>query len=80
MGEKNNDMLQLGGLWVNETKKGEKYMVGYLGGLRLLVFKNKYKKEDKHPNYIMYVAAQDHDKSAKEDDDMLDIDNEDIAF
>jgi len=77
MSENGKKMLQLGGLWVNESKKGEKYMVGYLGNLRLLVFKNQYKKEDKHPHYVMYLAEQDHEKESAKDDDILD---EDVAF
>lgn len=48
-------MMQLGGLWLNESRGGEKYMVGYLGNLKLLVFKNKYKENDTQPDYIMYV-------------------------
>lgn len=81
MAEKNNDMLQLGGLWQNTSKKGEKYLVGYLGNLRLIIFKNKYKKEEKHPSHIMYLAAQDFDKEDEQTDDILDDENdEDVAF
>lgn len=73
-------MLQLGGLWINESKKGEKYMVGYLGNLRLLVFKNQYKEEEKHPDYIMYVDEKDREEKGKSDDDMLGASSEDVAF
>lgn len=74
-----SSMLQLGGLWINESKKGEKYMVGYLGNLRLLIFKNQYKKEEKHPDYIMYVDEKERKEENAEADDMLDT-SEDVAF
>lgn len=81
MTEKNNDMLQLGGLWQNTSKKGEKYLVGYLGNLRLIIFRNKFKKEEKHPTHIMYLAAKDFDKDDENGDDILDDGNlEDVAF
>lgn len=81
MAEKNNDMLQLGGLWQNTSKKGEKYLVGYLGNLRLIIFRNKYKEEDKHPSHIMYVAKQEYDKDADAGDDIFDEDDPaDVAF
>lgn len=51
-------MLQLGGLWVNESKNGNKYMTGYLGNLKLMVFRNNYKTDDKHPDYVMYLAEK----------------------
>jgi len=57
------EMIQLGGLWQNDDKDGQTFFSGYLGNAKLLIFKNGYKKEDKHPDYIMYVAA----KEKKED-------------
>lgn len=60
MSEPNNnkkgEMIPLGGLWVNETKDGQQYLSGYLGQAKLLIFINQYKQEDKHPDYVMYVA------------------------
>lgn len=54
-------MLQLGGLWVNESKSGTKYMTGYFGNLKLMIFRNNYKSEDKHPDYVMYLAEKPRD-------------------
>lgn len=48
-------MIQLGGLWKGTDKQGNEYFSGYLGNARLIIFKNGYKKEDKHPDYVMYV-------------------------
>jgi hypothetical protein len=52
-----SEMIKLGGLWVNETKAGEKYFSGKLSPTtNVLIFKNKYKESEKHPDYIMYLA------------------------
>jgi uncharacterized protein (DUF736 family) len=51
-----SDLINLGALWLNESKNGEKYMSGYLGEARLVIFKNKHKEEDKHPDYKVFIA------------------------
>lgn len=56
--EQQNNMLQVTGLWLNEAQSGEKYMIGYLGNMRVLIFKNRYKTEEKHPDYVMNFAAK----------------------
>jgi len=51
----NND--KIGALWLKEDKNGKKYMSGEieLNGekVNILIFKNKYKKKDSHPDYII---------------------------
>ena len=53
-----NDMIQLTGLWINKSESGEVYMVGYLGNTKVLIFKNKFKTDDKHPDYTLNIAAK----------------------
>lgn len=48
-------MLQISALWKKE-KNGKTYLSGKLGNSNLLVFPNSYKEEDKHPDYLVYVA------------------------
>jgi len=48
-------VIKLTGLWVAKDKKGDQYFSGTLGGGKLLIFKNKHKEEDKHPDYILYI-------------------------
>ena len=51
-------LIKLGGLWINETKDGEKYFNGKLSPTtKVMIFKNKYKDTENHPDYIMYLAA-----------------------
>lgn len=45
----------IGALWLGESKNGTKYMSGEveIDGVKhkIIVFKNKYKEEDRHPDY-----------------------------
>ena len=45
---------QLGALWIKESAKGQ-YMSGYIEingeKIKIICFKNTYKKEDKHPDW-----------------------------
>jgi hypothetical protein len=59
MSEKSGSgLIQLTGLWKGTDKNGNPTLTGTLGGARVMIFKNNYKKEDKHPDYIVYLAEQ----------------------
>lgn len=45
-------MIKLCALW--KSKNG-KALTGRLGNLKLVVTKNNYKKEDKQPDYVVFV-------------------------
>lgn len=50
-------LIEFTGLWVNESRNGEKYFSGNVSGrMKLLIFKSKHKETDKHPDYIAYLA------------------------
>ena len=55
--EKGN-LLRVGGLWKEETKTGDTYLSGSWGGVKILVFKNSHKSEDRHPDYNMFLAEK----------------------
>jgi len=48
---------KIGALWLNTSKSGTKYMSGSveIDGVvtKIVVFKNSYKEEDKHPDYVI---------------------------
>ena len=57
----------IGALWVKESGKCGKYMTGQIdiepasemsegNIIKLVVFKNTYKKEDKHPDYRIFIS------------------------
>jgi len=55
---KQSNLVRVGALWLGEGRNG-KYMSGRIElnegqEVRILVFKNNYKEEDKHPDYIIY--------------------------
>jgi len=53
---RNSSMLEITGLWANKSKNGDTYYSGYMGKSAILIFKNNYKTEDKHPDLRMFVA------------------------
>lgn len=64
-----NKFLNVTGLWAKKDKNGQSYMVGSLGpSISVLIFKNKNKEDEKHPDYIMYFAPKEKkEKSASEE-------------
>ena len=44
---------KIGSLWVNKEKG---YMSGTINEERVVIFKNGFKTEDKHPDYIVYKS------------------------
>lgn len=66
-------MLQFGGLWINESKKGTKYMAGYFGNLSLKIFRNSFKKNSNEPDYIMYLAEKPYNTETTEEKSEDDI-------
>ena len=51
----------IGALWLNESQAGKKYMSGTItiGGVtqKVVVFRNTYKEEPKHPDYRVYEST-----------------------
>lgn len=66
--QQSNDMVSLGGLWVNRDKNGEIYFSGYLGNAKLLIFRNKKKEQDNQPDYYMNLVNKPRPQSASADD------------
>lgn len=55
---KNNSgkMLNVTGLWIQESSKGVKYLQGRVGGAYLKAFKNTTKRNDKDPDYNLRLS------------------------
>lgn len=52
-----NDLIMLGGLWLNEARSGERYMSGRLGlGGKILIFKNLKKGSENDPDYYLMIG------------------------
>ena len=56
----------IGGLWLKTGKSGSKFMSGNIeiDGKKhsFVVFKNQYKREDKHPDYQIYQGRDNESK------------------
>jgi len=52
------DMMSIMGLWENTDKRGNKYLSGNLGGIRVLIFKNTYKQGEREPDYRLNIAKR----------------------
>ncbi len=51
-------MIKLGALWAGNGKEGSPVLSGQINGdVRIVIFKNGYKTEDKHPDYLLYIEA-----------------------
>lgn len=63
---KGSGLVKLGALW--QTPEDSKLALsGVLGDANLLIFPNKYKKEENHPDFIVYVAAKQKKEDTSED-------------
>ena len=85
MSEQKSDLITLGGLWINTTKSGKKYMSGNLTPtVKLMIFKVENKKTDKHPDYTMCLAPvkkQDQNESAPPEPEAPPMDDgDDLPF
>ena len=52
MAEKNE---KIGALWVKASDRGD-YMTGEVNGVKVVVFTNSFKQDDKHPDYVVYKS------------------------
>ncbi len=51
------DMIKLGGLWAGKDRDGGTFLSGKLSpGVKILIFKNKYRESENHPTHIMYLS------------------------
>ena len=56
--QQRSEMVSIMGLWENTDKRGNKYLSGNLGGIRVLVFKNTFKQGEREPDYRLYIARR----------------------
>ncbi len=73
--QKKNKLVKVGALWLRTAKNNNtKYMSGVVdidgeNSQRIVVFKNGYKEETKHPDYVIYIQV-DADEEQQHDDDI----------
>jgi muramidase (phage lysozyme) len=70
-------LIKIGALWVKHGNKGA-FMSGTVSldeenpnmTVKVLIFKNNYKEESKHPDYVVYIPSDEMERagSAEESD------------
>lgn len=77
----------IGGLWLRESKKGNKFMYGSIEikGEKntFVVFRNQHKQKDSHPDYVIFKQDEDYKKKESEGapgKDQADVDEGSIPF
>ena len=55
---------KLSGLWLNETKNGQKYFSGKNDGFKYTIFKNGVKEKDSQPDSILYREPVEEQQNA----------------
>lgn len=54
-----DNKIKIGALWKKESKSGKVFFTGNFGDAKIIIFDNTFKKESKHPDYVMYIAPRD---------------------
>lgn len=57
-------MEKIGGLYVKQSKKGETFLKGKIRDENVLVFKNKKKENEKHPDYNVVIIVEDGEENS----------------
>lgn len=50
-------MEKIGGLYIKKSKKGETFLSGKIRNEKVLVFKNKRKESERHPDYVVMIPS-----------------------
>lgn len=53
--------IQACGLWKGKDRNGNTFLSGSLGNVRVMIFLNAFKADEKHPDYRMYVSEREHE-------------------
>lgn len=69
-----SDLTKSGALWLKTAKGGSKYMSGQIEvngeTISLTVFRNGFKKLDKHPDYVIYIRSETSVSTPPDDTDI----------
>ena len=58
--QKFTPMLKAGGLWAKTSAKGGRYLIGRLGGVKVLILANRDRQNDDDPSHhLFFVEAPD---------------------
>lgn len=53
---------KIGAVWIKTSKAGNKFMSGVINDQKVVIFKNNYKEQENHPDYIVYKQDDNYKK------------------
>ena len=69
-------MIQAFALWKKTKNDGEIFLVGKLNQrINIVIFKNGFKTEDKHPDYVAYFSEVEQQERPKGDNSTIGVEN-----
>ena len=74
------NQIKLSGLWLNETKNGQKYFSGKNDGFKYTIFKNGFKEKESQPDYILYREPIEQQNGVKWEASPVFPDTDEIPF
>jgi len=74
------NQIKLSGLWLNETKNGQKYFSGKNDGFKYTIFKNGFKEKESQPDYILYREPIEQQNGVKWEASPVVPDTDEIPF
>jgi hypothetical protein len=51
-------LIRVMGLWENTDKRGNKYLSGSIGGVRVMIFANTFKQGEREPDYRLFISQR----------------------
>lgn len=73
-------MIKLTGLWLNKDKNGNEYFSGTLGGSRVMIMKNTFKKGEREPDFNLFIAENKKKEEAPKASDKPAYDLPNVPF
>lgn len=61
-------MIYVSGLWKNQSKAGQFYLGGTMGGVKILIFPNRNKTADNHPDFHLLFGQRERKDDRQVDD------------
>jgi len=56
LSKRNSRLLRAARLWAKTSKAGTPYMIGRLGGVRVMVMPNRDRQTDRDPTHVLLVG------------------------
>ena len=52
----NETLLKAGALWAKTSAQGKRYLVGRLGGVKVLILENRDRQDENDPTHTLFFA------------------------